>query len=90
MVVINLFPKSARLCECNAFGQQASKARLAQSAERKALNLVVVGRISTIEKAGSTLRSSRTVPYPSTESVPIARIRGWRLQISVKQQLQSL
>ena len=48
VVVINLFPKSARLCERNAFGQQASKARLAQSAERKALNLVVVGSSPTV------------------------------------------
>ena len=32
----------------NAFGQQTSKARLAQSAERKALNLVVVGSSPTV------------------------------------------
>ena len=43
--------------EQSAFRQQPAKARLAQSVERKALNLVVVGSSPTVGVAAAQLRS---------------------------------
>ena len=80
MVVINLFPKSVRLCEGNAFGQQASKARLAQSAERKALNLVVVGSSPTVGACATWTRAGKGVGDDLVHTRAASCRGGWRVR----------